>query len=60
MSTLSKTLTTGAALAACLLFAAPATVAQRDQASERTQEAEARHRRDVASFVVGGDLLAGA
>lgn len=47
MSTLSKTLTTGAALAACLLFAAPATVAQRDQASERTQEAEARHRRDV-------------
>ncbi|MHC4845661.1 MAG: hypothetical protein ACYTCU_05825 [Planctomycetota bacterium] len=44
MSTLSKKLMTGTALAACLILSAPATTAQRGGNSESHQEAEARRR----------------
>jgi hypothetical protein len=44
MSTLTKKLLTGTALAACLIFTAPATSAQRGGNNESAQEAEARRR----------------
>jgi hypothetical protein len=44
MSTLSKKLMTGTALAACLILSSPATTAQRSGSNENAQESEAQRR----------------